>query len=135
MQQPPWEAHQSEQILFALSALKKSYMYPARQAFLKCHWKYLSTYMQVFQASFVETSGCMVQVSLQQKLSLLKLLVQHERERLETWARPLDQHASQVSVATSAWQQQAETAWTIDPRVALALLDRFALAHHPVSTQ
>ena len=63
-------------------------------------------------------------MSLQQKLSLLKLLLQHERERLETWARPLDQHAGQLAVPSSAWQQHAETAWTIDPRIALALLDR-----------
>ncbi len=65
-------------------------------------------------------------MSPQQKLSLLKLLLQHERERLETWARPLDQHTGHMSVPTSAWQQHAETAWTIDPRIALALLDRSA---------
>ena len=63
---------------------------------------------------------------MEQRLSLLKLLLQHERERLETWARPLDQHAGQVAVPSSAWQQHAETAWTIDPRIALALLDRSA---------
>ncbi len=67
------------------------------------------------------------QVSVQQKLSLLRLLLQHERERLQTWARPLAPHALQRSVASAAWQQYAETAWTINPRMALALLDRHAL--------
>ncbi len=69
-------------------------------------------------------------MSPQQKLSLLKLLLQHERERLETWARPLDQHVTHMSVPSSAWQQHAETAWTIDPRIALALLDRSASTCH-----
>ena len=38
----------------------------------------------------------------------------------------LDQHVGHMSVPLSAWQQHAETAWTIDPRIALALLDRSA---------
>ena len=71
-----------------------------------------------------------MQVSSQQKLSLLKLLLQQERERLETWSRPLDQHAGHMSVPSSAWQQHAETAWTIDPRIALALLDRSAFTRN-----
>lgn len=79
-------------------------------------------------ASLLRVCICGRQVSVQQKLSLLRLLLQHERERLQTWARPLEAHASQQSIAASAWQQYAETAWTIDPRMALALLDRHALS-------
>ena len=69
-----------------------------------------------------------LQVPLQQKLELLKLLLQHERERLETWAKPLEPGASSASTADAAWKQRVNTAWTIDPRLGLALLDRSATA-------
>ena len=65
-----------------------------------------------------------LQVPLQQKLELLKLLLQHERERLETWAKPLEPGASSASAADAAWKQRVNTAWTINPRLGLALLDR-----------
>ena len=69
-----------------------------------------------------------MQVPLQQKLELLKLLLQHERERLETWAKPLEPGASSASAIDDAWKQRVNTAWTINPRLGLALLDRSAIA-------
>ena len=69
-----------------------------------------------------------MQVPLQQKLDLLRLLLQHERERLETWAKPLEPGASSASAADAAWKQRVNTAWTVDPRLGLALLDRHAIA-------
>ena len=69
-----------------------------------------------------------MQVPLQQKLDLLRLLLQHERERLETWAKPLEPSASSASAADAAWKQRVNTAWTINPRLGLAVLDRHAIA-------
>lgn len=68
-----------------------------------------------------------LQVSIQKRLSLLMLMLDDERERLQTWAQQLNNGTPRSGVAGSAWHDYAHTAWNVDPNIALALLDRFAL--------
>lgn len=58
---------------------------------------------------------------------LLCMLCQHESDRLDTWAHPLQVFASPRLQKTVSERlgNYVKTAWTIDPRIALALVVRF----------
>ena len=58
------------------------------------------------------------------RLELLLLLLDHERERLRTWARPLEPEKKKSRISDSAWRSYSRTAWDTDPALALNLLDR-----------
>lgn len=64
-----------------------------------------------------------------ERLALLGALLGHERERLRTWARPLDAPEKQrhAGVAAGAWREHTRTAWATTPVLALNLLDRCGL--------
>ncbi len=63
------------------------------------------------------------------RLALLRLLLEHERERLQTWARPLEPEKQRAGVPAGAWRAHARTAWDSDPVLALNLLDRCLLRY------
>lgn len=63
-----------------------------------------------------------VQASVQDRLALLRLLLVEERDRLHTWAAPLE--ARQKRSSAGPWNAHAAAAWATHPRLALALLDR-----------
>ena len=62
------------------------------------------------------------QVSIQQRLALLHLLLEDERERLHTWASPLDADIKRRNAVR--WDVHVAAAWATHPRMALALLER-----------
>ncbi|EIE19821.1 phosphatidylinositol 3 and 4-kinase family protein, partial [Coccomyxa subellipsoidea C-169] len=59
----------------------------------------------------------------QDRLALLRLLMEHESDRLHTWAAPLE--ARQRRHNPGQWSAHSAAAWATHPRLALALLDRF----------
>ena len=51
-----------------------------------------------------------------------------EQERLQVWSKPLDvatTASGNASVAGAKWDKLVSTAWKVDPRIALAMADRF----------
>ncbi|BDA51126.1 phosphatidylinositol 4-kinase alpha [Coccomyxa sp. Obi] len=67
--------------------------------------------------------GSSAQVSTQQRLALVHLLLEDERERLHTWANPLEADIKRRNAVR--WDAHVAAAWATHPRLAPALLDRF----------
>ncbi|CAA6664833.1 unnamed protein product [Spirodela intermedia] len=59
---------------------------------------------------------------------LLSMLCQHEADRLEVWARPLnskDSSFSRTKISSEKWTDYVRTAFSVDPRIAISLTSRF----------
>ncbi|KAL3684958.1 hypothetical protein R1sor_002980 [Riccia sorocarpa] len=56
---------------------------------------------------------------------LLVMLCQYEADRLDTWAYPLKETLPRWRVSAERWAEYVKTAWSTDPRIALALVARF----------
>ncbi|KAL4615716.1 hypothetical protein ACB092_07G146600 [Castanea dentata] len=64
----------------------------------------------------------------EKRKQLLILLCQHEAERLEVWAQPLNSKESTSSrpkISSEKWIEYARTAFSVDPRIAFSLASRF----------
>jgi hypothetical protein len=68
-----------------------------------------------------------MQVPAHKRLVLLRLLLDDERERLQTWAQPLQAGTPHAGAAGPAWREHVQTAWAVNPTIALALLDRYCV--------
>lgn len=65
-------------------------------------------------------------VGREKRKQLLLMLCQHEAERLDTWANPLrESPPPRLRISSDRWVEYVKTAWSVDPRIALALPTRF----------
>lgn len=63
-----------------------------------------------------------------QRKQLLTMLCQHEADRLEVWAQPLntkDNTSFRNKISSERWVEYARTAFSVDPRIACCLTSRF----------
>ncbi|XP_078444700.1 phosphatidylinositol 3- and 4-kinase family protein [Wolffia australiana] len=58
---------------------------------------------------------------------LLLMLCQHEADRQEVWARPLNSkdYSSRSKISSEKWIEYVRTAFSVDPRIAISLTARF----------
>uniref|UniRef100_A0A1D1Y4R9 1-phosphatidylinositol 4-kinase n=1 Tax=Anthurium amnicola TaxID=1678845 RepID=A0A1D1Y4R9_9ARAE len=64
----------------------------------------------------------------EKRKQLLLMLCQHEADRLDVWARPLnskDSSFSRSKISSEKWTEYVRTAFSVDPRIALSLTSRF----------
>ncbi|KAJ4973006.1 hypothetical protein NE237_006180 [Protea cynaroides] len=64
----------------------------------------------------------------EKRKQLLLMLCQHEADRLEVWAQPLnskDNTFSRSKITSEKWIEYARTAFSVDPRIALSLASKF----------
>lgn len=67
-------------------------------------------------------------VGREKRKQLLLMLCQHEAERLEVWAQPLNSKESTSSrpkISSEKWIEYARTAFSVDPRITFSLASRF----------
>ncbi|XP_010255687.1 PREDICTED: phosphatidylinositol 4-kinase alpha 1-like isoform X2 [Nelumbo nucifera] len=67
-------------------------------------------------------------VGREKRKQLLLMLCQHETDRLEVWAQPLnskDNLSSRPKLSSEKWAEYARIAFSVDPRIALCLVSRF----------
>ncbi|PSS29414.1 Phosphatidylinositol 4-kinase alpha 1 like [Actinidia chinensis var. chinensis] len=67
-------------------------------------------------------------VGREKRKQLLLMLCQHEADRLEVWAQPVnlkENTPSRPKVTSEKWIEFARTAFSVDPRIALSLASRF----------
>ncbi len=93
--------------------------------FINCEDRFLEHYLShicLGSSGSVDIKLVSMQVPLQSRLALLHLLLEDERERLNTWANPLEEDIKRWSAVR--WDAHVAAAWATHPRLALALLDR-----------
>ncbi|BBM99121.1 phosphatidylinositol 4-kinase A [Marchantia polymorpha subsp. ruderalis] len=61
----------------------------------------------------------------ERRRQLLLMLCQYEADRLDTWAYPLKESLPRWRVSGERWAEYVRVAWSVDPRIALALVARF----------
>ncbi|KAG0451183.1 hypothetical protein HPP92_026558 [Vanilla planifolia] len=64
----------------------------------------------------------------EKRKQLLAVLCQHEADRLEVWAQPLntkDSTSFRTKVSSDKWVEHVRTAFSVDPRIACCLPSRF----------
>ncbi|KAL1833745.1 phosphatidylinositol 4-kinase alpha 1 isoform X1 [Daucus carota subsp. sativus] len=64
----------------------------------------------------------------EKRKQLLLMLCQHEADRLEVWAQPIntkDNSSSRSKISSEKWIEYARTAFSVDPRIALSVVARF----------
>ncbi|XP_052198254.1 phosphatidylinositol 4-kinase alpha 1 [Diospyros lotus] len=64
----------------------------------------------------------------EKRKQLLLMLCQHEADRLEVWSQPANSKESASSrpkITSEKWIEYAQTAFSVDPRIALCLASRF----------
>ncbi|KAJ6849268.1 phosphatidylinositol 4-kinase alpha 1-like [Iris pallida] len=64
----------------------------------------------------------------EKRKQLLTMLCQHEADRLEVWAQPLNTKETtsfRTKIGADKWIEHARTAFSVDPRVAFCLTSRF----------
>ncbi|KAI4318629.1 hypothetical protein MLD38_032306 [Melastoma candidum] len=68
----------------------------------------------------------------EKRKQLLLMLCQHEADRLEVWAQPTNpkEGAFRLKISPDKWVEYARTAFSVDPRIALALVSRFRANTH-----
>ncbi|KAK4284694.1 hypothetical protein QN277_001489 [Acacia crassicarpa] len=66
-------------------------------------------------------------VGREKRRQLLLMLCQHEVDRLEVWAQPINTKDTGVrpKISSDKWTEYARTAFSVDPRIALSLASRF----------
>ncbi|OVA09140.1 Phosphatidylinositol 3-/4-kinase [Macleaya cordata] len=67
-------------------------------------------------------------VGREKRKQLLLMLCQHETDRLDVWAQPLntkENTSSRPKVSSEKWIEYARTAFSVDPRIAFSLVSRF----------
>ncbi|MQL86755.1 hypothetical protein Taro_019285 [Colocasia esculenta] len=67
-------------------------------------------------------------IGREKRKQLLLMLCQHEADRLEVWARPLnskDTSFSRSKISSEKWIEYVRTAFSVDPQIALSLASRF----------
>ncbi|XAR72828.1 1-phosphatidylinositol 4-kinase [Bertholletia excelsa] len=67
-------------------------------------------------------------VGREKRKQLLLMLCQHEADRLEVWAQPVnskDVTSSRPKIPSEKWVEYARTAFSVDPQIALSLASRF----------
>lgn len=64
----------------------------------------------------------------EKRKQLLLMLCQHEADRLEVWAQPInskDNTSSRSKISSEKWIEYARTAFSVDPRIAFSTVARF----------
>ncbi|KAI3934357.1 hypothetical protein MKW92_039958 [Papaver armeniacum] len=64
----------------------------------------------------------------EKRKQLLLMLCQHEADRLEVWATPVNTKENtsfRLKVSSEKWSEYARTAFSVDPRIAFSLVTRF----------
>nr|CAD1832620.1 unnamed protein product [Ananas comosus var. bracteatus] len=64
----------------------------------------------------------------EKRKQLLLMLCQHEADRLEVWAQPInlkESTSSRSKISSDKWIEHVRTAFAVDPRIALSLTARF----------
>ncbi|XP_042984610.1 phosphatidylinositol 4-kinase alpha 1 isoform X1 [Carya illinoinensis] len=71
-------------------------------------------------------------VGREKRKQLLLMLCQHEADRLEIWAQPLNskESTSRSKINSEKWIEYARTAFSVDPRIAFSLASRFPTNTH-----
>uniref|UniRef100_A0A5B7AN74 1-phosphatidylinositol 4-kinase n=1 Tax=Davidia involucrata TaxID=16924 RepID=A0A5B7AN74_DAVIN len=67
-------------------------------------------------------------VGKEKRKQLLLMLCQHETDRLEVWAQPVNSKESTSSrpkISSEKWIEYARTAFSVDPRITFSLASRF----------
>ncbi|KAL0536256.1 hypothetical protein IC582_025199 [Cucumis melo] len=67
-------------------------------------------------------------VGREKRRQLLLMLCQHEADRLEVWAQPVNTKettSSRPKISSEKWVEYARTAYSVDPRIAFSLVSRF----------
>ncbi|KAF6153028.1 hypothetical protein GIB67_003933, partial [Kingdonia uniflora] len=66
-------------------------------------------------------------VGREKRKQLLSMLCQHEADRLDVWAQPLNskENTSRIKISSEKWIDYAKTAFAVDPRIAFTLVSRF----------
>ncbi|XP_074333514.1 phosphatidylinositol 4-kinase alpha 1 isoform X1 [Apium graveolens] len=66
----------------------------------------------------------------EKRKQLLLMLCQHEADRLEVWAQPInskDNTSSRSKISSEKWIEYARTAFSVDPRIAFSTVARFPI--------
>ncbi|KAL8189102.1 hypothetical protein R6Q57_029363 [Mikania cordata] len=64
----------------------------------------------------------------EKRIQLLLMLCQHEADRLDVWAQPVNSREStnsRLRISSEKWVEYARTAFAVDPRIAFCLGSRF----------
>ncbi|CAL9779627.1 unnamed protein product [Musa acuminata subsp. burmannicoides] len=71
----------------------------------------------------------------EKRKQLLLMLCQHECDRLEVWAQPLNMkdNISRPKIGSDKWIEHVRTAFSVDPRIAFSLTLRFPTNSHVMS--
>ncbi|XP_042443658.1 phosphatidylinositol 4-kinase alpha 1-like [Zingiber officinale] len=74
-------------------------------------------------------------IGKEKRKQLLLMLCQHEGDRLEVWAQPLNKkdNISRTQIGSDKWIEHVRTAFAVDPRIALCLTLRFPANSHIAS--
>ncbi|XP_074573236.1 phosphatidylinositol 4-kinase alpha 1 [Curcuma longa] len=74
-------------------------------------------------------------IGKEKRKQLLLMLCQHEADRLEVWAQPLNKkdNISRTQIGSDKWIEHVRTAFSVDPRIALCLTLRFPANSHIAS--
>ncbi|KAK9114010.1 hypothetical protein Syun_020807 [Stephania yunnanensis] len=67
-------------------------------------------------------------IAREKRKQLLTMLCQHEADRLDVWAQPLNAKetaASRLKISSDKWIEYARTAFSVNPSIAFALVSRF----------
>ncbi|XP_022947644.1 phosphatidylinositol 4-kinase alpha 1-like isoform X2 [Cucurbita moschata] len=67
-------------------------------------------------------------VGREKRRQLLLMLCQHEADRLEVWANPVNTKETtslRPKISSEKWIEYARTAYSVDPRIAFSLVSRF----------